>query len=132
MKRYNFFVSQMLASTGSLAGASHVQYGRPSHWQPHVDIYERTDSIIVVVELPGVNREKISVTINDGMLRISGTRPKSIPSGTIHVHQMEVPCGRFERTLRLPPLAHPEEVEAAYSEGYLTITIPKADALPKK
>lgn len=129
MKRYNFFVSHMLASTGALAGVAPIQYGHTAHWQPNVDIYERADAIIVLVELPGVARDKIQVTIDDGALRISGTRPKTIPDATLHVHQMEIPCGRFERVLQLPPLPHPEAVEAAYSEGYLVVTIPKAGAL---
>lgn len=132
MKRYNFFVSHMLTSTGPLGNVAQTRYGKTSHWQPNVDIYERVDSIIVVVELPGVEREKISVTINEGTLRISGTRPKSIPDATVHVHQMEIPCGRFERVLELPPVPHPEAVEAAYSDGYLMITIPKANALTEE
>ena len=94
-------------------------------WRPLIDIFERGDSILIVVELPGIEKEAISVTIDRGVLTIRGFRPKRVPENTLCVHQMEVPYGPFERSVALPACADLQRVEAKHEEGYLTIEIPR-------
>lgn len=112
-------------------GASFRMSGPVSHseepcWVPAADIFERDDSLVVVLELPGVDKDKIEVAVEGVLLRVSGARPKSIPDATRHVHQLEIPYGRFLRAVRLPSQTDTEAITAEYKEGYLTITIPKA------
>ena len=96
-------------------------------WQPMVDIYETQESLVIVVELPGLNEEDISVKMDQGILKIRGFRPKQIPDATRHVHQMEIPYGHFARYVNLPECANIEKIEAEYKNGYLTIEVPRGD-----
>lgn len=107
-------------------------HGRPGHphsttWEPMIDVYERPDGIVIIVELPGVEKERISVTVEDDMLKISGFRPKQIPEAAQHVHQMEIPYGPFARRVRLPDWADVESVRAAYEGGYLTVEVSRKE-----
>lgn len=96
-----------------------------SPWRPYVDIYERSDAIVVVVELPGVRGDDLSVSVDKGILTIQGVRHKEIPPDAVHVHQMEIPHGPFRRTIKLHGAADIEAIEADFKEGFLTIHIPR-------
>ncbi len=124
VKRFNDFSQfyNLVTDYGEKARMGHMPTGT---WQPLLDIYERKDSILIVVELPGVDKDRITVTIEQGVLKIVGYRPKQVPEGTEHVHQMEIPYGHFARYVKLPPCADIEKVEAKHDRGYLTIEIPR-------
>lgn len=94
-------------------------------WQPLVDIYECRDKLILVTELPGVDQKDIKLTVQNNLLRITGTRSKDIPAETQRVHQMEIPHGPFARVVELPPLCDIEHIEAEYDKGYLVVRIPR-------
>ena len=85
---------------------------RPSRWEPPVDVYETEDHLWVVTALPGVAPERVSVQVQQGVLLVAGERrlPEAVHSG--RMHRVEIPAGRFERRLVLPPrpleLAHHE------------------------
>jgi HSP20 family protein len=96
-----------------------------SPWRPFIDIYERTDNIIVVVELPGVTKDDVSVTVEKGILSISGFRHKEIPQEAEHVHQMEIPHGPFKRSIKLHGSANIAKIQADFKDGFLTIQIPR-------
>lgn len=96
-----------------------------SPWRPNVDIYERADGIVLVVELPGVNKEDLSVSVDKGILTIEGIRHMEIPPEAVHVHQMEIPHGPFRRTVKLHRGAHIKAIEADFKDGFLTIQIPR-------
>jgi HSP20 family protein len=93
-------------------------------WRPPLDIYERDDAIVVVLELAGLKREQIDVRVEQGVLRIAGTRPKWLPDSTRRVHQMEIPYGPFMQKLALPRGARVDAITAEYADGYLTVEIP--------
>ena len=96
-----------------------------SPWRPFVDIYERADAIILVVELPGVCKDDLSVTVDKGILSIEGYRHKEIPPEAVHVHQMEIPHGPFRRTIALHGSADIHTIAADFKDGLLTIQIPR-------
>ena len=78
--------------------------GRPrTQWEPPVDVYETAEAYCVVVALPGVSADTVAVDIVDGLLVITGERrvPREARSGALH--RLEIPHGRFERRLALPP-----------------------------
>ena len=98
----------------------------PTDWEPPLDIYETEDKIIIIAELPGVKKDQVSVTVERNVLTIEGERPKRVPMRTVHVHQMEIPYGRFARRIQLPTQADVEAIEAKFREGYLRIEVPRS------
>ncbi|WP_371345035.1 Hsp20/alpha crystallin family protein [Ancylobacter sp. IITR112] len=72
-------------------------------WEPPVDMLETDHELLVLAALPGVDPDRMTVSIQNGVLTIAGARilPPELHNATIH--RMELPQGRFERQLALPP-----------------------------
>ncbi|MBN2311491.1 MAG: Hsp20/alpha crystallin family protein [Candidatus Hydrogenedentes bacterium] len=126
MRHFEYYVSRMYSVLGNMHGGGRTGHLPSTTWQPPVDVYEREDGVVVVVELPGVDKDQISVVVDGGVLKVSGVRPTRVPDGTRHVHQMEIPYGHFARWLQLPPGSKDEQIRAQYEDGYLVIEIPHA------
>lgn len=94
-------------------------------WQPAIDIFERDDAMVILVELPDVDRSSVHVTREGNTLRIVGNRPKRVPDGTLHVRHMEIPHGEFARLVPLPPGVGDAAISAEFTEHYLTVVVPK-------
>jgi len=102
-------------------------------WSPAVDYYEDKDSFIVKAELPGMKREDIQVSLNDGALTLSGERKSEGKYDDSDAHRTERFFGRFQRSLVLPKAVKVDKVAAQYRDGVLTITLPKSEeAKPKQ
>lgn len=99
---------------------------RDHFWRPAVDIYESPQALVVLVDIPGMQREAIEVTYRDSMLRIAGYRHGAMPEGARTCHQMEIDCGPFERRLRIDAPIDASRITAEYQHGFLRITLPKA------
>lgn len=101
-------------------------------WAPALDVQEDKDSFSVRVELPGMKREDIGVSLQDGALVISGERKEEkVHEGTA-IHRQERYYGKFTRALTLPAAVAGDKVKAQYKDGILTVTLPKAEeAKPK-
>ena len=78
-------------------------HGKP-HWEAPVDVFERDDALIILVALPGVELETISVTLSAGILTVTGERPLPRELEHARIVRMEIPHGRFERRIDLPPV----------------------------
>ncbi len=103
-----------------------------SGWTPALDIYEDKDNLYVKVELPGMKREEIDVSLHKGSLSVSGERKSEQKHEDAEVYRAERFFGRFQRTVTLPTPVAAEKVMAQYQDGILTITLPKTeDAKPK-
>lgn len=72
-------------------------------WEPPADIFETDEGLVLLVALPGVPPEHIRVSFEGGVLRIGGTRPWPAAVRHARILRLEVPHGRFERRLELPP-----------------------------
>jgi len=94
-------------------------------WKPPVDIYETPDEIVVLVEVAGMSKKSISVTIENNVLKIGGIRSDYAPSANKKMHQMEIDYGKFERLIRISIPIEADKTSAQYKEGFLRITIPK-------
>jgi HSP20 family protein len=105
----------------------------PTGWLPALDVQEDKDGFTVRVELPGLKREDIEVSLQDGALVISGERkPETIDEGT-EVHRQERHYGKFSRVLALPAAVAADKVKAQYKDGILIVTLAKAEeAKPKQ
>jgi len=101
-------------------------------WGPALDMGEDKENYWVRVEIPGMKKEEIEVSIEDGMLVISGERKASESYKKAHVHRAERFHGRFSRSVALPAPVNTEKVKAAYSDGVLTVTLPKTEAAKPK
>ena len=90
-------------------------------------MHEDKDSYTVRIEVPGLRREDIEVSLQDGSLTIAGERKvETIKEGT-EVHRQERCYGKFSRVLTLPATVAADHVKAAYKDGILTVTLPKAE-----
>jgi len=74
----------------------------PPQWEPPVDVYERSDGLLIEVALPGVVAADISLDFADGALVVRAQRRLQCQGGA-RIHSLEIPYGLFERRLELPP-----------------------------
>ena len=108
-----------------MAGA--VAQGRT--WLPAIDMHETKDDLVLKVELPGVNEKDVAVSITGDLLTIKGERrwdDESKDQKFLHVERV---FGQFERLIQLPMAVQADKVKAAYRDGVLEITLPKAEEL---
>ena len=91
-------------------------------WTPLVNIYDDRDKIIIEVALPGVKKEDIDLSLQDGTLTISGIR---IGKSDKSHYQQEWRYGNFEREIEIPVLIKTENILPEYTDGILVISIQK-------
>ena len=102
-------------------------------WVPPVDIFEETDAIRIMAEIPGVKPEDVKITHEGNVLTIHGQKQQSAEERTERVHRYERTYGVFERTFSLPATVDANHIKASYDQGVLTISIPKtAEARPRQ
>jgi HSP20 family protein len=101
------------------------QLPRPT-WTPLADVCEASEEYIVLIELPGLEREQIDIRADANSVAVRGRRPAA---GTVHpenYYRMERSHGPFLRTFELPQAIEPDLVTAELHDGVLTIRLPKA------
>ena len=101
-------------------------------WSPALDLYESGDQFVAVVELPGMRKEDIDISLHDGTLTISGERKRE-SNNSETAQRTERYVGTFRRSIALPTRVDPSKVSAIYQDGILKVTLPKAEeAKPKQ
>lgn len=100
-------------------------------WKPLTDMYEVDGDIVIKVEIPGVEKNNISITVEGKQMLIHGSRTNPLQKKGIVYHQMEINYGEFERMLMLPDEIETERIKAELKEGFLFITIKKKCAETK-
>ena len=102
-------------------------------WAPAVDIYEEGDKFHVHVDLPGLKRDDIDVTIDSNTMTISGEKKKEHETKEDSYYRAERYYGRFSRSIDLPSSADTSKIDAKYKDGVLEVAIPKSEeARPKQ
>ena len=102
-------------------------------WTPAIDLYEDKENLFVKVELPGLKKDEIEVSMHDGTLSISGERKAATEDSSRQTFRSERFFGRFHRTVELPKPVAVDKIKAAYKDGILTVTLPKTEeAKPKQ
>jgi HSP20 family protein len=96
------------------------------------EAWETAQSVIVRVELPGMNKEDIDVSIHGTTLRIRGEKRTSNEQQGRLYHLMERAYGRFERTIPLPHAVDGARAEVSYRDGVITVILPKTEASPPR
>ncbi|RYD70477.1 MAG: Hsp20/alpha crystallin family protein [Verrucomicrobiaceae bacterium] len=98
-----------------------------SGWSPALDLYDDKDSFVVSVELPGMKKEEINLSLHDGVLTISGERRHERENKEGETFRSERYFGKFQRSVSLPAQVDSAKVKAAYKDGVLTVHLPKAE-----
>lgn len=110
-----------------------VTAGHRSHSYLALDVIENAKDIVVVAELPGVKKEDVKISLEDGTLSITGERKQSALPEKSRQIRAEMPVGTFRRTIELPSRVKDGDVTAELSNGLLRIVLPKAeDAIPRQ
>jgi len=96
-------------------------------WAPSIDVEETNDAMIIRVELPGMKREDIKVTVAEDTVTISGERKYENDRKDRTFHRVERAYGSFQRAIALPVSVQGDKAEASYRAGVLELTLPKAE-----
>lgn len=109
---------------GAARGTSRV-------WVPAIDVVEKKDAYVLYADLPGVDASKVNVTFEQNVLTVSGAKPTGIDTaaqGELRVYTAERVSGAFERSIRLPEFVDGDAISAEFTNGLLTVTVPKGRA----
>lgn len=99
---------------------------------PALDIAETEKAYVVHAELPGVAKDDVTITIEDGTLVLAGQKKREAETKEKGWHRVERSYGAYQRTLALPKGVDADRAEATFQDGVLTIEIPKSEqAKPK-
>ncbi|MBE9522959.1 MAG: Hsp20/alpha crystallin family protein [Proteobacteria bacterium] len=93
---------------------------------PPVDVYEKTDEIVIKVGIPGVKKEDLEVTLLENTLTVKGQRSKDAEVREGDYYYLEQHYGSFSRSITFPVELDPEGMKASYKDGVLEIIIPKS------
>ena len=101
---------------------------------PAMDVKERDDAYVIKTEMPGVNKDDVSITLENGVLTITGeSKSEKEEKEGERVLRQERRYGKFVRSLRLGTQIDEKGVKASYKDGVLELILPKADEVkPKK
>jgi HSP20 family protein len=97
------------------------------NWMPPVDVAEEENEYIVKVELPGVNKDDVKITLESNILTIRGEKKDEKEIKEKNYHRMERNYGSFQRSFTLPTTVKTDKIDASYKDGILVVTLPKAE-----
>ena len=104
-----------------------------SRWLPAVDIQESPEALTLTVELPGLKKEDVTITLENQVLTIHGERKFEGETKDATFHRIERAYGAFMRSFTLPANIKTDRVDAAFENGLLTVTLPKVEeAKPRR
>jgi HSP20 family protein len=101
-------------------------------WQPAIDVIEEKDRFTLRADLPGIKKEDIKVSVEDGVLTIEGERKTEKEEQGKQLHRIERMYGRFVRVLNLGNAVEYNKIDAFYKDGVLEVTVPKSEAAKPK
>lgn len=90
-----------------------------------INVSETDNELRVTAELPGVSPDEVDISLDDGVLTIRGEKRFEKKDNRENYHFIERSYGSFQRSLRLPYATDPDQVQATFVNGVLTITLPK-------
>ncbi len=94
------------------------------HWEAPIDVFETDEALTILIALPGVELERVKVTLTTGTLVVKGERPLPRELQQARILRMEIPYGHFERRIELPPV--PFEISGRHlANGCLLLSLKK-------
>lgn len=103
-----------------------------SHWVPNTDVYVTEEMLVIKVELAGMRKEDLELTVDGNRLTITGHRPDGCRAPKCKFLVMEIDYGSFQSVIELPPGYDLNHAKAAYQNGFLRIDVPQAVSSGKK
>jgi len=94
---------------------------------PPINVFQQGDNILAIIELPGINKDKLQIDAKENTIRISGTKATDYEDGA-SVHRRERAFGQFDRTISIPVKLDPGGIKAEYHEGVLALFLPRAES----
>lgn len=124
-REMNRLFDDVLRGTGLPAAGSQGQGGVGNFVNASMNVSETEKEIRITAELPGVTEQDIDVSLDDDVLTIRGEKKFDRSDEKENFHFVERSYGTFQRSLRLPFPINPEQVQAHFENGVLTVTLPK-------
>jgi len=112
---------QFVRRTESASGRKAAAEGS---WTPNTDVYLTNGALVIKVELAGMKREALELTVEGRQLRISGSRRDDSRGGQCKFVLMEINYGRFESLIELPAGYDLGSAKASYQNGFLQVDVP--------
>lgn len=109
----------------AFAGGGWPTFGGSEPWAPAADIEDAEDAYLVELELPGMDKEQITVEVSDGELDVHGEVRQKERTGAVRRHTRRI--GQFDYRTTLPPNADAEHISAELNNGVLTVRVPKTE-----
>lgn len=103
-----------------------------SDWAPAVDIKETREAFVIEAELPGMSKDDVKVTVQEGVLSIQGERSQEEETGDRKHHRVERVYGSFIRRFTLPDNVDENSIQANFKNGVLSLTLAKAEPAEPK
>src|SRR5712671_1812322 len=116
--------SSLYYAQTSLAGSPPESAG-DAHWIPNTDVYVTEDMLVIKVELAGMRKEDLELTVEDNSLTITGHRPDGCRAPKCKFLVMEIDYGSFQSVIELPQGYNLNQAKAAYQNGFLRVDVPQ-------
>jgi len=104
-----------------------------ANFVPSADVYQDKDNVIVEMDIPGIDIEKLDISVENDVLTVSGSKEEKKEVKREDYYRKEIRSGSFSRSVILPMTVKGQEAEAEFKKGILKIRLPKAEEVkPKK
>lgn len=104
------------------------EFNNEEAFTPSADVIETDEQFRLVMDIPGLNKEEITISLKNGVLNISGERTMKVAEGET-MKRRERQMGAFSRSFAIPEDANSAEIKAAFKNGVLTVSLPKSTVL---
>jgi HSP20 family protein len=94
---------------------------------PPINVFQQGDNILAIIELPGIDKDKLQIEAKENTIRISGAKTTGYEAGA-SVHRRERDFGQFDRTMSIPVKLDPDGIKAEYRDGVLALFLPRAES----
>ncbi|MFY0644022.1 MAG: Hsp20/alpha crystallin family protein [Bacteroidia bacterium] len=102
-------------------------------FRPSTEIKETDHSFDVLLSIPGIKKDEVSIELHNGVLEVSGERKNEKEEKNEKYHLSEITYGKFTRRFQLPDNVDPDKIDASVEDGILKLSIPKSeDKKPKQ
>ncbi len=96
-------------------------------WRPAADISETDEAYLIKADLPEVKKEDVELTVQNGVITLSGERRQESKQDSEKAHRVEKFYGKFTRSFTLPENVDAQKIEATQANGVLTVHLPKTE-----
>lgn len=105
---------------------------RPTMWTPRMDLMETDDAYHLHMDLPGLKKDDVTISVEDNRLTIRGEREERTKTEAENAVRVERMFGTFYRSVRLPKVIQENKIKAKFTNGVLTVDVPKAEVSKPK